>query len=106
MRSALARHDGRFTAFDTGDLALGKSVKLPEGPIDPLIKEAQLARGLFAEQFAAAPQPQPEPEKSKEPPAPAIDPERIRAAVTLALDAALPTMIQEITERVLIALGH
>ena len=74
--------------------------------IDPLIKEAQLARGLFAEQFAAAPQPQPEPEKSKEPPAPAIDPERIRAAVTLALDAALPTMIQEITERVLIALGH
>ena len=35
-----------------------------------------------------------------------IDPERVRAAITLALDAALPAMIQEITERVLIALGH
>lgn len=47
---------------------------------------------------AAAPVPATEP--------PAIDPERVRAAVTLALDAALPAMIQEITERVLIALGH
>jgi len=35
-----------------------------------------------------------------------IDPERVRAAITIALDAALPQMIDEITERVLIALGH
>jgi hypothetical protein len=35
-----------------------------------------------------------------------VDAERVRAAVTLALDAALPKMIDEITERVLIALGH
>jgi CheY-like chemotaxis protein len=35
-----------------------------------------------------------------------IDVERVRAAVTLALDAALPSMIDKITERVLIALGH
>jgi len=40
------------------------------------------------------------------PPTLEIDPERVRAAVTIALDAALPAMIQEITERVLIALGH
>lgn len=38
--------------------------------------------------------------------APEIDPERIRAAVTLALDAALPSMIDEITEQVLAALAH
>ena len=74
--------------------------------IDPLVKEAQLARGLFAETFASAPPPEPEQPKSPEPPAPEIDPERVRAAITLALDAALPAMIQEITERVLIALGH
>ncbi len=87
--------------------------------IDPLVKEAQLARGLFAEQIASAPpaapsiEHAPEPPKVAEhatpealPPAPEIDPERVRAAVTLALDAALPAMIQEITERVLIALGH
>lgn len=39
------------------------------------------------------------------PPAPVeLDAERVRAAVTLALDAALPTMVEEITQRVLIAL--
>ena len=89
------------------------------GTIDPLVKEAQLARGLFAEQIASTP-PAVEPEppkpaevpkavelpKAVEPQAPGIDPERVRAAVTIALDAALPAMIQEITERVLIALGH
>jgi hypothetical protein len=47
-----------------------------------------------------------DPPPAPEPPAPEIDPERVRAAITLALDAALPAMIQEITERVLIALGH
>jgi CheY-like chemotaxis protein len=80
--------------------------------IDPLVKEARLARGLFAEQMASAlPIAETEPAKlalpAPPPPAgPEIDPERVRAAVTIALDAALPAMIQEITERVLIALGH
>ena len=35
-----------------------------------------------------------------------VDVERVRAAVTLALDAALPSMIDKITEQVLVALGH
>jgi len=81
--------------------------------IEPLVKDAELARGLFAEQITAAPA-IPEPPKAAEqplpepapPPEPVIDPERVRAAITIALDAALPAMIQEITERVLIALGH
>jgi len=73
--------------------------------IDPLVKEAQLARGLFAEVLASAPA-APEPSPAPAPPPPEIDPERVRAAITIALDAALPAMIQEITERVLIALGH
>ena len=34
------------------------------------------------------------------------DPLRIEAAITLALDAALPALVREITERVLVALGH
>ncbi len=77
--------------------------------IAPLVKEAQLARGLFAESLPSAAASPPEPAvRSAPPPAPspAVDPERVRAAITLALDAALPAMIQEITERVLIALGH
>ena len=73
--------------------------------IRPLIQEARLARGLFAETIAAA---RPSP-VSGLPAAPAPsppDPERVQAAVTLALDAALPALIREITERVLVALGH
>jgi CheY-like chemotaxis protein len=76
--------------------------------IDPLIKESQQARGLFAEQITAPPIVLEPPKPAEPPPSPKpeIDPERVRAAVTIALDAALPAMIQEITERVLIALGH
>ena len=75
--------------------------------IHPLVKAAQLARGLFAEALVSAASSPPVPAASNPPPAaPEIDPERIRAAITLALDAALPAMIGEITERVLIALGH
>lgn len=77
--------------------------------IRPLAESAQYARGLFSEQAPPSAQP-----TDSEPLDPAagppkmveIDPERVRAAITVALDAALPKMIEEITERVLLALGH
>lgn len=73
--------------------------------IRPLIDKARFARGLFSEAEEAAvptvPLPPPKPLQSPE-----IDPERVRAAVTLALDRSMPSLIQEITEKVLIALGH
>ena len=74
--------------------------------IRPLIHDAELARGLFAEALAAAP---PAPASASTPPASSangLDPERVQAAVILALDAALPTLVREITEKVLVALGH
>jgi CheY-like chemotaxis protein len=73
--------------------------------IRPLIAEAQMARGLFAEAIAeVAKVPSAGPVV---PPQPApLDPQRIEAAITLALDAALPALIREITEKVLVALGH
>jgi DNA-binding response OmpR family regulator len=79
--------------------------------IRPLIHDAQLARGLFAEVIAGArPSLGADREAARSPRAaasePAVDPERVRAAITLALDAALPALVREITERVLIALGH
>ena len=76
--------------------------------IRPLVQEAELARGLFAEQAleSAAALPATSGAGAVSVQASGIDPERVRAAITLALDAALPAMIQEITERVLIALGH
>ncbi len=74
------------------------------GLIKPLVHDAQLARGLFAEALAAA---RPLAETASAAPArQPIDPERVQAAITLALDAALPALIQEITERVLVALGY
>jgi hypothetical protein len=35
-----------------------------------------------------------------------VDPEAVRAAITVALDRSLPNLVEEITEKVLIALGH
>lgn len=83
--------------------------------IKPLVEAARSQRTapeLRPEPAAAAP---PEPEAELRPAAsetaasapnlmPEIDTERVRAAVTLALDAALPAMIDEITARVLVAL--
>jgi|SRR5579884_1862817 len=74
--------------------------------IRPLVQEAQLARGLFAEALAGT---VPEPVSDAPPPPPRPqppDPKRVEAAITLALDAALPALVREITEKVLIALGH
>lgn len=83
--------------------------------IRPLVESAQYARGLFGEQAPPAARPivhtngggtavamAPAPVVLS----PEIDPERVKAAITVALDAALPKMIEELTERVLIALGH
>ncbi len=69
----------------------------------PLIHDAQLARGLFAEVMAAArPSLRPRRARGRRTVAAAqIDPERVQAAITLALDAALPALVREITERVL-----
>jgi DNA-binding response OmpR family regulator len=72
--------------------------------IRPLIHDAQLARGLFGEVITAvqpADEPAPIPLKYAPP-----DPQKVQAAITLALDAALPALVREITERVLVALGH
>ncbi len=89
--------------------------------IKPLLAEAQAARELRPEMAqetpakvvapAILPPGQPAPPSAPAPAQPAvsvpeIDPERVRAAVTLALDAALPALIHEVTERVLIALGQ
>jgi len=82
------------------------------GTIRPLVQEAKLALGLFGEALAAVTSvPVSDAVVSDEPRAPAAapsapDPERIQAAITLALDAALPNLVREITEKFLVALGH
>ena len=73
--------------------------------IRPLIDRSQFARGLFS---ATVPDPPP----PEAPTAvvvlerPTLDAELIRAAVTIALDRSLPAMVEEITEKVMMALGH
>ncbi len=78
--------------------------------IKPLLLAAQAARNMAvdAPAIAAEDVSQPEVASAAMPPPAALapDPERVRAAITLALDASLPAMIDEITEKVLVALGH
>jgi CheY-like chemotaxis protein len=76
--------------------------------IRPLVQEARLARGLFSDALASAvPAPVSDALATTAPGRPAPpDPERVQAAITLALDAALPNLVREITEKVLVALGH
>ncbi len=80
------------------------SVVMPT--IRPLVQEAQLARGLFAEALAGvAPEPISDAAAAPVRPQPP-DPKRVEAAIVLALNAAMPALVREITEKVLIALGH
>lgn len=75
--------------------------------IRPLVDKARFARGLFSDSL-------PEPQTGAPPPRgtlaahqhPPLDPETIRAAITLALDRSLPGLVEEITEKVLLALGY
>jgi hypothetical protein len=70
------------------------------GMIKPLVDQAAKSRSPEQPQPpAAAKHPAPKP-----PTVALIDPERVRAAVTVALDAALPNLIEEITDKVLVAL--
>ncbi len=74
--------------------------------IRPLAEAAQHSRGLFAAEFEFEATPITRFAPGSIVVQPEVDPERIRAAVTLALEASMPTIIKEVTERVLIALGH
>ena len=67
--------------------------------IRPLVERASQERGL---RLPARLGKRPEPHV---PVVALIDPERVRAAVTLALDAATPALIDELTEKVLVALS-
>ncbi len=70
--------------------------------VKPLIEAAAAARGSTAapppSRSAAQPAPRP-------PMVALIDPEQVRAAVTLALDASLDRIVDEVTEKVLLALS-
>jgi CheY-like chemotaxis protein len=72
--------------------------------IAPLAEAARHARGLFGDAVAsAAPVGRP---LTRVAARSEVDPEKIREAVRLALEASMPRMIEEVTERVMIALGH
>ena len=78
--------------------------------IKPLVEASRFARGLFgahlADQQAAVESAVAQAVADERAKPPEIDTERVRAAITLALDASFPRMVEEITERVLVALGH
>jgi len=74
--------------------------------IRPLVDKAHFARGLFSDSL---PEPKTAELTGKTPRAsvhPSPDPEAVRAAVTLAMDRSLPALVEEITEKVMMALGY
>ena len=73
------------------------------GTVKPLVEQALKERG----DQPRPPRPAPSAQRAapKAPVVALIDPERVRAAVTVALDASLPNLIEEITEKVLVALS-
>ena len=73
--------------------------------VRPLAEAAQAARGGPVPQVPAAP-PVADSLPAQPPESAELDSERVRAAVTLALDRAMPALIDHLTERVLTALGH
>lgn len=73
--------------------------------IRPLIDRSQFARGLFSDTVPEPPAPDASTALAVQE-RPAIDAELIRAAVTIALDRSLPAMVEEITAKVMMALGH
>jgi len=70
------------------------------GAVKPLAEMAVKERGSGPPPAVVAKRPAP-----RAPVVALVDPERVRAAVTVALDASLSGIIDEITEKVLIALG-
>lgn len=67
--------------------------------VKPLLEAAAVNR-------AKLPPPEPEPAHKATLPVPPLTQEVLRAAVAIALDEALPSLVEEITQRVLIALGQ
>ena len=74
--------------------------------IRPLVDKSHLARGLFLESLPESPiSDQSNGTIHASPVRAPLDPEAVRAAVTIALDRSLPALVEEITEKVLLALG-
>jgi CheY-like chemotaxis protein len=100
---------GQLEKFDEGEARRAGADNILRKPFEasmvretvrPLSQAAQLARG----ELRAAPSAVPVSDGPPPPPPP--DPARVRAAVALALEAAMPQLIDEITEKVLLALGQ
>jgi len=70
--------------------------------VKPLVEQAARERSAAPGAAPAAAVKRP---AAKTPTVALIDPERVRAAVTVALDASLPAIIEEITDKVLVALS-
>lgn len=109
MTAGLLEPFDESLALDAGcDAIIKKPFEASEmvQTIRPLAEAAQYSRSLFAVDADVQTTPVSRPNPGPVPARAEVDPERIHAAVRLALEASMPTIIKEVTERVLIALGH
>ncbi len=93
---------GEFDPFDEQESRRVGADGVLKKPFEASLVSEAVRRLLGKEKAQAAPPPRAE---RRPPPVTVVDPERVRAAVTLALDAAMPALIEEVTRRVLVALS-
>jgi len=102
-RIPVALTAGEFEPVDDQRIERAQADAVLRKPFEASVFTSTVKRLLGGEHAAAGSPPRAAPRRP--PPVALIDPERVRAAVTLALDAALPAMIEEVTRRVLVALS-
>jgi CheY-like chemotaxis protein len=102
-RIPVALTAGEFEPLDDQQIQRAQPDAVLRKPFEASVFTSTVKRLLGEERAATGSVPRTAPRRP--PPVALIDPERVRAAVTLALDAALPAMIEEVTRRVMVALS-
>jgi CheY-like chemotaxis protein len=96
---------GEFDPFDEEEAKRVEADGIVKKPFEASVLSSTVRKLLGQGDAKARPAATPRPALRRAPPVALIDPERVRAAVTIALDAAMPAIIEEITKRVLVALS-
>lgn len=96
---------GEFEPFDEEEAKRVEADGVVKKPFEASVLSGTVRKLLGQERNGATPARASRPASRRPAAVALIDPERVRAAVTVALDAAMPAIVEEITKRVLIALS-
>jgi CheY-like chemotaxis protein len=96
---------GEFDPFDEQEARRVEADGVVKKPFEASVLSLTVRKLLGRERPKTQPEGASRPVRRQSPPVAIVDPERVRAAVTVAVDAAMPALVDEITRRVLVALS-